>query len=215
MIVTFSREIYEWNRDRRSTKFSLKPGQTHEETSEFRSLLPGEGYAIECELRRDLTGPYFIGWPDESVATDRKTFSVGDFQSDDTTGSTYSVAEMTECSASASNLQVGATVRLQVRAETKDADSTLIAASFIQIFQDAKLVDSYPSVGSFFPYKKNERREKERAVKTLVFRPFRPNRFGLLLHSFRAWSVHRILLSTHWRCHGLHGQDSKCRPYPE
>ena len=32
VIVTFSREIYEWNRDRRSTKFSLKPGQTHEET---------------------------------------------------------------------------------------------------------------------------------------------------------------------------------------
>ena len=168
VIVTFRREIYEWNRDRRSTKFSLKPGQTHEETSEFRSLLPGEGYAMDCELRRDLTGPLFIGWPDESVATDRKTFSVGDFQSDDTTGSTYSVAEMTECSASASNLQVGATVRLQVRAETKDADSTLIAASFIQIFQDAKLVDSYPSVGSFFPYKKNERREKEIVVADLT-----------------------------------------------
>ena len=168
VIVTFSREIYEWNRDRRSTKFSLKQGQTHEETSDFRSLLPGEGYAIECELRRDLTGPLFIGWPDESVATDRKTFSVGDFQSDDTTGSTYSVAEMTECSASASNLQVGATVRLQVRAETKDADSTLIAASFIQIFQDAKLVDSYPSVGSLIPYKKNERRAKEIVVADLT-----------------------------------------------
>ena len=170
VIVTFSREIYEWNKDRRSTKFSLKSGQTHEETSKFRSLLPGEGYAMDCELRRDLTGPLFIGWPDESVATDRKTFSVGDFQSDDTTGSTYSVAEMTECSASASNLQVGDTVNLKVNAKAKDVNSTLTASSFIQIFQDAKLVDSYPSVGSSFPYKKNERREKERLVKDLDFR---------------------------------------------
>ena len=169
VIVTFSREIYEWNRDRRSTKFSLKPGQTHEETSKFRSLLPGEGYAMDCELRRDLTGPLFIGWPDESVATDGKTFSVGDFQSDD---STYSVAEMTECSASASNLQVGDTVRLQVKAEPKPKKrhSTLTASSFIQISRDAKLVDSYPSVGSFFPFKKNKRREKETAVKDLTFR---------------------------------------------
>ena len=162
VIVTFSREIYEWNRDRRSTKFSLKPGQTHEEIGEFRSLLPGEGYAIECELRRnlrllDLVGPFSIGWPDESVATDRKTFSVGDFQSK----KQKSVARITECSASPSNLQVGDTVTLQLIAERKDANSTLTAASFIQIFQDAKLVDSYPPPGK-------ARREKEIAVKDLT-----------------------------------------------
>ena len=178
--VTFSREIYEWSRERQSARFSLKPGQTHEEIGEFRSLLPGEGYAMDCELRRRLTGPLFIGWPDESVATDGKTFSVGDFQSNDTT---YSVAEMTECSASASNLQVGDTVRLQVKAKTKDADSTLIAASFIQISRDAKLVDSYPSVGSIFPLKKNERREKEREVRTLTNRNL-IDRTRLLYYSF-------------------------------
>ena len=145
MIVTFSREIYEWNRDRRSTKFSLKQGQTHEEIGEFRSLLPGEGYAIECELSPALTGPYFIGWPDESVATDRKTFSVGDFQSTD---HNESVARITECSASPSNLQVGDTVTLQLIAERKFVPGTpKTAASFIQIFQDAKLVDSYPPPG--------------------------------------------------------------------
>ena len=159
VIVTFSREIYEWNRDRRSTKFSLKPGQTHEEIGEFRSLLPGEGYAIECELRRHLTGPYFIGWPDESVATDRKTFSVGDFQSTD---HNESVARITECSASPSNLQVGETVTLQLIAERKFVPGTpKTAASFIQIFQDAKLVDSYPPPGE-------ARREKEIEVRKLI-----------------------------------------------
>ena len=159
VIVTFSREIYEWNRDRRSTKFSLKQGQTHEEIGEFRSLLPGEGYAIECELRRQLTGPYFIGWPDESVATDRKTFSVGDFQSTD---HNESVARITECSASPSNLQVGDTVTLQLIAERKFVPGTpKTAASFIQIFQDAKLVDSYPPPGK-------ARRKKEIDVADLT-----------------------------------------------
>ena len=163
--VTFSREIYEWSRERLSAKFSLEQGETREEPGKFRSLLPGEGYAMECELRRHVTGPlFFIGWPDESVATDRNTFSVGDFQSEK---QTKSVAKITNCSASPGNLQVGDTVTLQLKAMRKK-DIALIAASFIQIARDAKLVDSYPSVGSFFPYKKNERRENERLVSSLI-----------------------------------------------
>ena len=142
--VTLRREIYEWSRERKSSRFSLEQGDTYTETGEFRSLLPGEGYAIECELRRHLTGPYFIGWPDESVATDRKTFSVGDFQSTDL----ESVARITECSVSdIAGVQVGDTVTLQLIAMRKEIIANYTAAAFIQIFRDAKLVDSYPPPG--------------------------------------------------------------------
>ena len=176
--VTFTREIYEWSRERKSARFSVEQGKTYKETGEFRSLLPGEGYAIECELRRHvsvpLVGPFSIGWPDESVATDRSTFSVGDFQS---SNHNKHVASITECSASPGNLQVGDTVELELKAK-RTRNVPLTAASFIQIFRDTKLVNSYPKPGK-------DRRSREKNLSqlqgetNLLSHTFQPSETGL------------------------------------
>ena len=155
--VTFTRELYGWERPHRIPNFSLEPDDSYIYTWPLASLLPGNGYAMECELREHRTTPFVIGWRDRSVGIVQKTFSVSEFQSNNRT---FSKAKLTECSASTKNLQVGDTVRLESRAKRKEV-SSLVAASFIQIYREMEFVKSHPPPGP-------GRNHVEREVKKLT-----------------------------------------------
>ena len=142
--VTFAREIYGWKYEHTFGRFTLARNGTNEGKVKFHSLLPGKGYAIECELREHRTGILFFGKRDRSVHLDRKMFPLADyhFYSSD---ENIDVISSSSCSASTGNLQTGGTVKLTARAEqTAGGDISQDALGFVEIFRGDRFVDSYP-----------------------------------------------------------------------
>ena len=168
--VAFTREITGWKHQHIFGRFTLNENETmtieNEDILRFQSPLPGDGYAIECELRQHRTGPFIFGRPDVSLSADSDRFSLAHYQSQ---SNEKSVADLTSCSAQARDLQVGEKVKLTVRAKKKkNVGPEVMAIGFIEIFRGDNFVISYPPPKSGLFGLVNKRVEMQKLVAFLT-----------------------------------------------